>query len=118
MDKLLTTKYPLGVILMEVACQASRRRASLRARWIPRLENEEADALTNGDFHHFRTESRIPVELEKLDFMVLNEFFAEGEDYVRELEGLRGAERQAQRQGGGRAAKRAKGDRLAQRDPW
>ena len=48
LDKPLMTKYPLGVIPKKVACRASRRRASLRARWIPRMENEEADALTNG----------------------------------------------------------------------
>ena len=47
MDKLLTTKYPSGVVLMELATQLSRRRATLRANWIPRLQNEEADALTN-----------------------------------------------------------------------
>ena len=47
LDKLMTTKFPLGVVLMELACQLSLRRACLHARWIPRLENEEADALTN-----------------------------------------------------------------------
>ena len=116
LDKLLTTKYPLGVILMEVACQASRRRASLRARWIPRLENEEADALTNGEFHHFRAEHRIPADPQKLEFIVLNELFAEGEKYVKELEELRACERRARNSGKAHAAKRAKGDRLSQRD--
>ena len=45
LDKLLTTKYPLGVVLMEVACQLGLRNASLGANWLPRLQNEEADAL-------------------------------------------------------------------------
>ena len=76
LDKLLTTKYPLGVIPMEVACQASRRCASLRARWIPQLENEEADALTNGEFPHFRAEHRIPVDLERRELIVMNELFS------------------------------------------
>ena len=53
LDKLLTTKYPLAVILMELSCQLGMRGASMRARWIPRLQNEEADALANGDYRHF-----------------------------------------------------------------
>ena len=61
----------------------------MRARWIPRWENEKADALTNGECHHFRAEHRIRVDLEKLEFIVLNELFAQGEKYVKELEGLR-----------------------------
>ena len=50
MDKMTTTKFPLGAILMELAHQLSNRRAVLRAQWLPRLQNEEADALTNSDF--------------------------------------------------------------------
>ena len=60
------------------------RKGRTCSRGIPRLENEEADALTNGEFHHFRAERRIPVDLEKLEF--INELFAEGEKYVKELE--------------------------------
>ena len=82
------------------------------------MENEEADALTNGEFHHFRAENRIPVDLAKLEFIVLNELFDEGERYVKELEELRACERRARNSGTAHAAKRAKGDRLAQRDPW
>ena len=37
MDKLLTTKYSFGVVLMELAAQLGRRAAVLRADWIPRL---------------------------------------------------------------------------------
>ena len=47
LDRMLTTKYCLGVVLMELAHQMRVRRLVLRAKWLPRLENEEADALTN-----------------------------------------------------------------------
>ena len=82
----MTTKYPLGVILMELSCQLGFRRACLHTRWIPRLQNEEADALTNGDFQHFGPKLRIPVSLDQLQFRVVNELFEEGETYVAELE--------------------------------
>ena len=50
LDRMMTTKYPLVVVLMELAHQMRRRRLVLRARWLPRLQNEEADALTKGEF--------------------------------------------------------------------
>jgi hypothetical protein len=89
MDKLLTTKYPLGVVLMELATQLSRRRATLRANWIPRLQNEEADALTNWDFRHFDPSKQIEVKLEELKFHVLNDLFSVGEEYLTELNDLK-----------------------------
>ena len=119
LDKLLTTKYPLGVVLMELACQAGRKRASLRARWIPRLQNEEADALTNGEFHHFRAENRIEVDLLKLKFLVMGSSFDEGEAYMKELAAAKeGEKREAALHGKTPAKKRPKGEALRERQPW
>ena len=75
LDKLMTTKFPRGVILMEPSCQLDLRRASLHARWIPRLQNEGADALTNGEFSHSVEANRIHVDLDTLGYRVLNELF-------------------------------------------
>ena len=119
LDKMLTTKYPLGVVLMELACQAGRRRASLRARWIPRLQNEEADALTNSDFHHFRPENRIEVDLAKLRFQVMDELFETGEQYLSELAQLKeGEKRKIADEGKTPARKRPASEALREKDPW
>ena len=74
---------------MELSCQLGLRRSCLHARWIPRLQNEEADALTNGEFDHFTEANRIPVDLNRLDFRVLHDLFEEGEEYVADLERLK-----------------------------
>ena len=87
-DKLMTTKYPLGVILVELCHQLARRRAALRAQWVPRLENEEADALTNSDFPHFLPERRIEVDLETLPFGFFPRLLECGEGFVAELEAI------------------------------
>ena len=89
MDKLLTTKYPLGVVLMELATRLGRRAATLRADWIPRLQNEEADGLTNWDFCHFDPARRIDVKLEDLHFHILTDLFVAGDEYISELEELK-----------------------------
>ena len=113
-DRLLTTKYPLGVILVQLCHQLNLRGAALRAQWIPRDQNEEADALTNSDFRHFSAEKRIHVRLEDMPFGVLHELLAKGEDYVAEL----AAAKLAMRSGSPGDVRRLKGDTLRERRPW
>ena len=120
LDKLMTTKFPLGVVLMELSSQLHIRRACLHARWIPRLQNEEADALTNGEYDHFDEKLRIPVDLETLEFKVMNSLFGEGEAYVEELSALKKAaaeKRQAETSEGPKRKVR-KGQPLSVRQPW
>ena len=122
MDKLLTTKYPLGVVLMELASQLGRRGATLRADWIPRLQNEEADALTNWDFRHFDPKRRIDVNLNDLKFNIMNDLFAAGDTYFKELEDLRSkgkvAAAAASSSATGEKRRKKKGAALKDRDPW
>ena len=123
LDRLLTTKYPLGVVLMELAHQMRRRRLVLRANWVPRDQNQEADDLTNLEFRHFDERRRIPVSLEDLDFGVMTELFECGDQYIAELdEQMRKAKEQAAKEaekGGCRKRKRQlKGQTLSQTQPW
>ena len=122
MDKLLTTKYPLGVVLMELASQLGRRGATLRADWIPRLQNEEADALTNWDFRHFDMKRRIDVDLSALKFNIMDDLFEAGEAYLKELEVLRSKSKATtaptSADASGEKRRKKKGEALRDRDPW
>ena len=105
---------------MELSSQLGRRGASLRADWIPRLQNDEADALTNWDLRHFDPKRRIVVELESLKFNIMNDLFSAGDTYLKELEELRAkckAAAAASSDPGGKRRKK-KGDALGDRDPW
>ena len=133
LDGLLTTKFPLGEILMEFAHQMRRRNAVLRASWLPRLQHEEADALTNMDFRHFCPERRIAVALPDLKFGVLDEFMKTGLAYHDEVTALRDKQRllresapsgavdtQRPARAGWPASRKRKraGDTLRDREPW
>jgi hypothetical protein len=111
LDRMLTTKYPLGVVLMELAHQMRVRRLALRAHWLPRLQNEEADALTNDDFRHFDPDRRIQVDIEKMSFGVLRGLFETGEAYISELEKAKAAAAKAK--AAGETAKDTKRSRQA-----
>ena len=116
LDRLLTTKYPLGVVLMEVVHQCRRRGLALRANWVPRLENQEADDLTNMEFKSFDPKKRLDVDLERLEFGVLQDLFNVGDAYVSELADLKSKSKATVE----RVEKRRKlaGDSLRERDPW
>ena len=100
LDRMLTTKYPPGVVLMELAHQMRIRRLALRAHRLPYMENEEADALTNDDFRHFRPEWRIFVDIEKMSFGVLRGLFETGEAYISDPERSKSAAEKARAAGG------------------
>ena len=118
LDRLLTTKYPLGVVLMEVAYQCRRRGLCLRANWVPRLQNQEADDLTNLDFKSFDPKLRLEVDLENLKFGVLDDLFREGDSYIAELAELKEQSRRTKDLRAEKRAKRLAGESLRERDPW
>ena len=119
LDKLLTTKYPLGVVLMELAVRLGRRNATLRADWLPRLQNEQADALTKSDFRHFDMSKRIEVDLDRLGFVLMNDLFSVGDAYVAELADLKSKEK-ARKISNADAPdpKRKKSEALRETQPW
>ena len=71
---------------MELARQMRLRRLGLRAKRLPCLENEEADASTSMDFKHFDPSERIWVDLNDMKFGILHDLVKFGEDYLAELE--------------------------------
>ena len=58
-SKLLTTKWPLGAVLMQLSSLLSAQEAWLSLTWVPRESNCEADALTNDVFAGFSEARRI-----------------------------------------------------------
>jgi hypothetical protein len=77
-DRLLTTKFPLCAILMELSAQLSRAGASLTLDWIPRLQNTEADELSNGITTSFQEVNRVHLDLGNLDLLILPELIGYG----------------------------------------
>ena len=67
--KLMSPKFPLIVIMTEMAAPLQAREAELDLQWIPRNQNEEADGLTNEDSSQFDPSRRIKVEIERLKFL-------------------------------------------------
>ena len=116
LTKLMSSKFPLVVILAEVAAQLRLRGMDLQLEWIPREENDAADALTNYDFGEFSEELRVPVTIEEMPFEVLQEYLTASEALYQEVQSLK-----AERKKGlpGAVARKAIGaKKLRETDPW
>ena len=108
---------------MQLAHEMKKRKMLLRARWLPRDQNQEADDLTNDEFRHFDPAKRIQVDLRTLGFDMMNELFESGDAYLAELERHRASEKRksaaqkarVNQQDRVRAKKQRK---LKETDPW
>ena len=88
-SRFLTTKFPLCVVLMQLAWILHTQDLELRLDWLPRLQNREADALTNGDFSGFDPKLRVEVQPEHLLQEQFQEILAKGGDLYKEVKELR-----------------------------
>ena len=88
-SRFLTTKYPFCVVLMQLAWILHTQDLELRLDWLPRLQNREADALTNGDFSGFNPDLRVDVLPEHLLQAQFQEILAKGSDLYKEVKELR-----------------------------
>ena len=80
--------------------------------WVPRLQNEEADALTNHDFAAFDPRRRVDIDPAKLDFTIMDDLMGVADELYSDTRDRR-ADRGA-KDTGTRSGKL----RLKERDPW
>ena len=81
----MSCKYPLSIVVMELASQLHELGLELDLNWIPRGQNTEADALTNGEFQGFDPTRRIEVEFGDLNFMILEKLMGLAGDLDSEV---------------------------------
>ena len=90
LNKMMSTKFPMLIVLVELAAQLRKLNASLNLVWVPRLQNEEADALTNGEFSAFRTENRVNADVPSLSFPFLPKLAEVSEEIHQDILRRRG----------------------------
>ena len=113
--KLMSSKFPLVVILAEVAAQLRQRSMALSLGWAPREQNEEADALTNGDFSQFKSANRVNLVIDEVKWLILPRMLQVAEDIYEDVTRRKASHEQCPLPAP--ASKKAKGG-LRARDPW
>ena len=82
--KMLTTKFPLCLVAMELAAQLTVRNLDLSLEWRRRDTNEEADALTNECFEAFDPALRLDAARAATSFLCLRELKVATREWRRE----------------------------------
>ena len=100
--------------MTEFAEQLKARDLELDLEWVPRGQNEEADALTNGEYSSFSSERRIMVKVEDLPFKILPRMVTIADELYADVK----ARREKAPKDAARAKKAGPKDRLTVRDPW
>ena len=77
-SKLMSTRYPLSCVVMELATQMEARGLWLDLCWTPREQHVLADKLTNGTFSDFDPRLRVASKYERLSFVSLSQLLAAG----------------------------------------
>ncbi|CAE8609473.1 unnamed protein product [Polarella glacialis] len=111
--KLMSTKWPLTVLLMELSETLRAREAELRLDWVRREFNTEADAITNQEFAAFDPLLRIQVEGAAIPWLVLPAFMEASQRLYDEIVCER-----AGATGNGPRRRRGATTKLRTMDPW
>jgi len=111
-SRLMTSKFPMIVILTELAEQLRTKGLNLSLSWTPRDQNEEADDLTNGRFGRFDLRKRMHVELDQIPWLILPEMLRLSEDLYREVQEEKAKPKKEEGQ------KRRKEKTLKETQPW
>ncbi len=108
LTKLVTSKFPLCCVVMELSVALEALDLQLALAWAPRELNTEADALSNGLTDGFDPAKRLAAEV--INWNLLDDWMTIGQRFFEENSAA-GAPP-------GRARKRRREDRLRHRDPW
>jgi hypothetical protein len=69
--KLLSTKFPLTILVMELIAQLRVKGCQVQLDWVPREDNVPADDLTNSDFSKFSPANRLDFRPQDIPLLVL-----------------------------------------------
>ena len=115
-NKLMTTRFPLCAIVMELAAQAEMRGVRMEAEWTPRERNQEADDLSNLLTSSFDPHKEVKINLKGQSWLVLPELLTAGQQFQEQK--LREAALRKEEELHGKRRKRKKEDKLKFREKW
>ena len=89
MSKLMSAKFPLTLLLMELAEQLRSRGLELHLTWLPREMNQPADDLSNLCFNKFDDSNRIHVVGNDIQFLVMRELARDSQQMFDRIKAIK-----------------------------
>jgi hypothetical protein len=86
--RLLSTKWPLVAFVAELSAQLEAQDLLFEMSWVPREQNTEADAITNGDVGWLNPSLKLATDMSKLPFIILNDLLVKGAVFYEGIEAV------------------------------
>ena len=116
-DKYLSVKFPVSMVLMELSRQLAALGSELQLHWIPREQNEESDNLSKGRFDAFDPKNRIEVDWERAPLLVIPKLVDHAMDFDKEIQ-MKKTSAGGQSSQKSASSRTAPEDKLRLRQPW
>ena len=84
-SKLMSTKFPLPLLLMELSETLRKGEQCLDLSWVPREKNQWADDLTNQKFDRFCLSKRLILDGTQIDWIILDSLLKSAAEFHAEL---------------------------------
>ncbi len=81
----MSTRFPMNVLVMELASSLEAASLRLNLVWKPREENNEAQALTNEVFSGFDTANGLTIEINRVKFPILCSMLESGKSVFEQV---------------------------------
>ena len=116
-DKYLSVKFPVSMVLMELSRQLGAMGAELQLHWIPREQNEESDDLSKGRLDAFNPKLRLEARFESMPWMVIPKLVDHAMEFDKEIQLKKSSSTTAttSKAGSGRTPPE---ERLRLKQPW
>jgi len=115
--KLMTTKYHICCVLMELSAQLAKNNMIMHLAWRRRDRNVEADDLSNNIFDKFDVDKRINVKFDDLKWEVLETMMKTGQSLYEDLKNQREAAKSFPEQNSPKR-RRVRASKLRFEAPW
>ena len=100
LKKGMSTRYPITLLLMELAEEMRAIDLRLDLIWVKREENEDADSLTNEDFEKFEEEMRVKIDEKQVQWRILDRLYERSSQLFEEVKSLKEKKRAEKPTGG------------------
>ena len=117
-DKYLSVKFPVSLVLMELSRQLADMRSELQLHWIPREQNEESDDLSKGKLEAFDPSNQIVVDFSTIKFKVIPKLMEHAMAFDKEIQLRKSSKELAKQQTSLSLGKTPPSEKLRLRQPW
>ncbi len=117
-DKFLSVKFPVSMVLMELSRQLAELQSELQLHWIPREQNEESDDLSKGKFDAFNTSNRIDLDMASVEWKVIPQLVEHAMAFDKELQLKKTSKEDSRNRTNQASQKTPPEERLRLKQPW